>query len=70
VHYQDLGRVFDREGFRFDRQEGDHLIYVKPGIRRPLGIPTYRSVPVFIIKNFLRTSGMTRERYFELLEGS
>ena len=57
-----------QDGFRFDRQEGDHLIYVKPGVRLPIMIPIYRAIPVFIIKNLLRTSGMSRERYFELLK--
>ncbi len=28
----------------------------------------YDEVPVFIIKNLLRTAGMSRERYFELFE--
>jgi predicted RNA binding protein YcfA (HicA-like mRNA interferase family) len=70
VHYQSLIRVFERDGFRFDRQEGDHRIYVKAGMRRPLVIPLYRAVPVFIIKNLLRTSGMSRDRYFELLRDS
>jgi hypothetical protein len=28
----------------------------------------YRAVPVFIVKNLLRSSGMSREKYFELLE--
>ena len=67
VPYKTLVRVFEQEGFRFARQAGDHLIYTKPGIKRPLVIPTYRAVPVFIIRNLLRTSGMTRERYFSLL---
>ncbi len=67
VHYQELVRVFERDGFRFDRQQGDHRVYVKAGLIRPIVIPLYRAVPVFIIKNLLRTSGMTRERYFELL---
>jgi predicted RNA binding protein YcfA (HicA-like mRNA interferase family) len=70
VHYQRLIRVFEQEGFRYDRQEGDHVIYVKAGVRRPLVIPTYRAIPVFIIKNLLRTSGMSRERYFELLKNA
>ena len=70
VHFQDLIRVFEQDGFCFDRQEGDHRIYVKAGVKRPIVIPTYRAVPVFIIKNLLRTSGMSRERYFELLRGS
>jgi len=70
VHFQRLIRVFEQDGFRFDRQVGDHLIYVRAGVRRPLVIPMYRAVPVFIVKNLLRTSGMSRERYFELLNES
>ena len=68
VHFQRFIRVFEQDGFRFDRQEGDHRIYVKARVKRPLVIPTYHAVPVFIIKNLLRTSGMSRERYFELLQ--
>jgi hypothetical protein len=55
--------------FSLARQEGDHKIFTKAGVLRPLVIPTYRAVPVFIIRNLLRTSGMSRERYFELMEG-
>ncbi|HXJ96410.1 MAG TPA: type II toxin-antitoxin system HicA family toxin [Terriglobia bacterium] len=67
--YQTLIKVFTQEGFSFSRQRGDHLIYTKPGIKRPLVIPTYKAVPVFIIKNLLRSADMTRERYLELLHG-
>jgi len=42
-------------------------IFTKPGVLRPVVIPKYAAVPVFIIKNNLRTSGMSRERFFELL---
>ena len=68
VPYQKLVKVFEKDGFTFIRQAGDHRIYTKPGIKRPLVIPEYKAVPVFIIKNLLRTAGMDRERYFELLE--
>lgn len=68
ISHQLLARIFETDGFRFDRQEGSHRIYVKAGSRRPLVIPVHQSdVPVFVIKNLLRTSGMSRERYFELL---
>ena len=70
VHYKDLIRIFERDGFSYDRTEGDHFILVKAGSRRPLVIPLYREVPVFIIKNLLRTSGMSRAKYFELLQGA
>ncbi len=66
--YQTIVKVFEQDGFTFSRQRGDHLIYTKPGTKRPLVIPMYKAVPVFIVKNLLRTAGMTRERYFELLE--
>ena len=68
VHYRRLVALFENEGFRFAPQIGDHLIYTRVGIKRPLVIPMYPSVPVFIIKNLLRTAGLSRERYFELLE--
>ncbi len=68
VHYKTLVAVFERDGFTFDRQRGDHLIYIKPGVLRPLVIPAYHEVPVFIIKNLLRSAGMNRDRYFELLQ--
>jgi predicted RNA binding protein YcfA (HicA-like mRNA interferase family) len=44
VHYTTLVRVFERDGFRFDRQRGDHLIFVKPGVKRPLVIPAYEEI--------------------------
>jgi predicted RNA binding protein YcfA (HicA-like mRNA interferase family) len=70
IHFQDLIRVFEQDGFRYDRQVGDHLIHTKSGLKRPLVIPMYRDVPVFIIKNLLRTAGMSRERCFTLLARS
>jgi predicted RNA binding protein YcfA (HicA-like mRNA interferase family) len=68
VHYKTLLAVFEREGFVFNRQRGDHLIYTKPDTARPLVIPAYHEVPVFIIKNLLRSAGMSREKYFKILE--
>ena len=67
VSYKKLVKVFEAEGFRYVRTEGDHLVYTKPGIIRPVIIPMYSAIPIFIIKNNLRTAGISRERYFELL---
>jgi len=44
------------------------MIYTKSGILRPVVIPKYKNIPVFIIKNNLRSGGITRDRYFELLQ--
>ena len=64
----DSGSHLRKGRFSFARQSGDHLIYTKPDVKRPLVIPAYRSVPVFIIRNLLRTCGMSRDRYFTLLD--
>jgi predicted RNA binding protein YcfA (HicA-like mRNA interferase family) len=68
VSYKELVRVFEAEGFRCVREEGDHMVFTKPGVVRPVVIPEYASVPVFVIKNNLRTAGLSRERYLELLK--
>ncbi len=44
------------------------MIFSKPGILRPLVVPRYDELPVFIIKNILRTAQISRERYLSLLE--
>ena len=68
VHYRRLCCVFELAGFRQVREEGSHLIYTKTGVLRPIVIPKYRALPVFIIRNNLRSAALSRERYFELLE--
>ncbi|HOT90188.1 MAG TPA: type II toxin-antitoxin system HicA family toxin [Anaerolineae bacterium] len=67
VHWRKLEKVFLAAGFRFARQQGSHRSYVKAGIARPLVIPTYDEVPVSIIRNNLKTAGISREEYFKLL---
>jgi predicted RNA binding protein YcfA (HicA-like mRNA interferase family) len=56
------------EGFRLVRERGDHMIFNKPGIVRPIVVPRYDALPIFIIKNVLRTAQISRERYLELLD--
>jgi predicted RNA binding protein YcfA (HicA-like mRNA interferase family) len=63
-----LRKVFEKAGFKCVRIEGDHFVYIKKGVWRPVVIPNWKEVPVFIIKNNLRTAGITREEYFSLLE--
>ncbi|MBF0464708.1 MAG: type II toxin-antitoxin system HicA family toxin [Nitrospirae bacterium] len=67
VSYEKLGNVFEKAGFKLARVEGDHFIYTKTGVVRPVVIPNRKDVPVFIIKNNLRTAGISRDEYFRLL---
>jgi predicted RNA binding protein YcfA (HicA-like mRNA interferase family) len=67
VSYKRLARVFESAGYTCTRIEGDHLIFTKPGAIRPVVIPRYAEVPVFIIKNNLRIAGISREEYLAFL---
>ncbi len=68
IHFRKLVRVFEQYSFKLDRHEGDHLIYVKDSVKRPIVIPMYKEVPVFIVKNNLRSAGISRDEYFRLLK--
>ena len=63
-----LKAVFEADNFTLERQTGSHLVYSKAGILRPVIIPKYDEVGLDIIKRNMRTAGMSRERYFELLK--
>jgi predicted RNA binding protein YcfA (HicA-like mRNA interferase family) len=66
--YRKIVRILELEGFTLARERGDHLVFTKPGILRPVVVPRYDPLPIFTIKNVLRTARISRERYFELLE--
>ena len=67
IPFSKVIRVLEKEGFVLARQRGDHMIFTKPGILRPVVVPRYDPLPIFIIKNILRTARISRDRYFELL---
>jgi len=66
--YQIQVKIFEAAGCIYVRTQGDHLIYRCPGSIRPVIIPKYREVPVFVIQNNMKVIGMSRETYFQLLE--
>lgn len=67
ISWKILECIFLKDGFKFDRQNGDHRVYVKKGILRPVVIPTYKEIDTEVIKSNMRSAGMSRDRYFELL---
>lgn len=67
VRWTILECIFLADGFVFERQQGDHRSYSRKGTLRPVVIPTCKEVGVPIIQSNMRTAGMSRERYFELL---
>lgn len=67
IHYRKLAKVFEKKGFAYIRTQGDHMVYQKEGITRPIVIPMYKEIPEFIILRNLKTAGIPRKEYLELL---
>lgn len=55
-------------GCKYKRTSGDHFIYDREDLKRPVVITADRDVPVFIIRNNLRTLNMTVEEFLEILK--
>ncbi|MEW6557170.1 MAG: type II toxin-antitoxin system HicA family toxin [Elusimicrobiota bacterium] len=69
IHYEKLIRIFELDGFVVKRRKGDHISMTKTGISRPLVIKcSPREVPVAHIRTNMTTAGISRDRYFELLD--
>lgn len=68
IDYRKLAKVFEQKGFVHIRTRGDHMVYQKEGILRPVIIPKYKHIPEFIILKNLKTAGISREEYLELLK--
>lgn len=54
-------------GCIYDRQEGDHKIYKRSDLKRPVVIPIHKEIPAFVVRNNLRTLGMSTSRFLSIL---
>lgn len=68
IHWKVLECIVLKCDFSFSRHKGtSHRVYSKPHIPRPIIIPTYDEIDVDIIQSAIRTSQISRTKYFELL---
>ena len=65
--YQVQIRIFEAAGCVYVRTQGNHLVYHYPGAKRPVVIPKYKEVPVFVIRNNMKVIGMSAEDYLSIL---
>ena len=68
IHWKEFEKFLLAVGCEFKREKGDHRIYWKKGIKRPVVIPRDTSLPAFIILNNLKVLGISREDYLKMLE--
>ena len=55
-------------GCHFERKKGDHRIYWREGLKRPIVFPEDKELPIFVIRNNLRILGISVEEYLEILK--
>lgn len=67
VSWKVLECIFLSFGFAFERQNGSHRSYSKPGVLRPVVIPEYQEICLDIIKSNMKTAGMNNATFQQLL---
>lgn len=60
--------LLEKHGCVLKRIEGDHHIYKKEGVHRPIVVPLRKQLPTYIVFNDLRTLGMTRAEFIRELK--
>lgn len=68
IHWKQFERFVLYVGCRFIRQKGDHRIYDRDDLKRPVVFPKDRDIPIFIIRNNLRVLGIAPAEYLEILK--
>lgn len=67
VNWKEFEKFLLFIGCKFERQKGDHKIYWRTGLKRPIVLPTYKSIPIFVIRNNLRILNISAEEYLEIM---
>lgn len=68
IHWKKFEKFLLFVGCIFKREKGDHRIYWREGLKRPVVILRDKELPVFIIRNNLRILGISPEEYLEILK--
>jgi predicted RNA binding protein YcfA (HicA-like mRNA interferase family) len=68
IHWKKFEKFLLFLGCHFEREKGDHRIYWRDGLKRPVVIPRDGELPIFIIRNNLRILGISPEEYIEILK--
>jgi len=68
IHWREFEKFLLFIGCHLEREKGDHRIYWREDLKRPVVIPRDKELPVFIIRNNLRILGISVEDYLEILK--
>ena len=66
--WKEAKRALLKLGFAQERCHGDHLVFWREGLNRPVVLPQYDSLPPFIISNIIRVGKIDRDEYIAALK--
>lgn len=67
IHWKRFDKFVRHVGCRFERMKGDHRVYWRSDLTRPVVFPQDPDIPDFIILKNLKTLGITRQEFLEIL---
>ncbi len=68
IHWKRFEKFLLSVGCYFIREKGDHRIYWRNDLLRPVIVPRDSALPVFIIRNNLRLLQVSVKEYLERLK--
>ena len=68
IHWKTFDKFLEFVGCQLKRKKGDHRIYWRQDLKRPIVIPAEKELPIFIIRNNLRVLNISVEEYLEILK--
>lgn len=61
-------RVFEKAGWRVDRQRGSHVVMLMQGMNVSLSIPQHREIAPGTLRSLIRLSGLTVQEFVDLID--
>ncbi|OHA50514.1 MAG: hypothetical protein A3A97_01355 [Candidatus Terrybacteria bacterium RIFCSPLOWO2_01_FULL_40_23] len=68
IHWRKFEKFVLFIGCHFEREKGDHRIYWRSDLKRPVVFPRDSELPAFVIRNNLRILGLSPKEYLNILE--
>jgi predicted RNA binding protein YcfA (HicA-like mRNA interferase family) len=68
VHWKEFEAFLFAQGCVFKREKGDHRVYWKAGLNRPIIVPRNKSLPPFVVLNNLRTLGVEKSSFLAYIQ--
>ncbi len=68
ITWQKFEKFLRFVGCVFAREKGDHRVWSRDDLKRPIVIPKIKSIPIFVIRNNLRVLDVQVSDYLKILE--